>query len=65
MSVPDTLVRKQKVFIRERNGRRTYVLVVPLEFGEEHDLKHNREVLVEYGEKLVVTPLKGGKVATD
>ena len=65
MSVPDTLVRKQKVFIRERNGRRTYVLVVPLEFGEEHDLKHNRKVLVEYGEKLVVTPLKGGKVATD
>ena len=59
MQFPD-LVRKQKVFVRERNGHRTYVLVVPLEFGNQHDLKNHREVLVEYGERLVVTPLKEG-----
>jgi hypothetical protein len=55
-----TLKRRQKVYVREREGRTAYLLVVPLEFGDQHDLKNHREVLVEYGERLVVTPLKEG-----
>lgn len=53
-----TLKRRQKVYVREREGRTAYLLVIPLEFGDQHDLKNNREVLVEYGETLIVTPLK-------
>lgn len=57
------LKRKQKVYVRERDGTTAYLMVLPVEFGEQHDLKHNREVLVEYGDIVVVTPIKEDTVA--
>ena len=39
-------------------------MIVPREFGEAHDLEHNREVLVEYGEVMTVRPLKRKRVAS-
>jgi hypothetical protein len=62
--VPDTLIRKQKVYARHKDGCTTYHLVVPQEFGDIHDLEHNREVLVEYGEVMTVRPLKRKRVAS-
>jgi hypothetical protein len=61
---PDTLIRKQNVYARHKNGSTSYHMIVPREFGEAHDLEHNREVLVEYGEVMTVRPLKRRRVAS-